>query len=107
MIEDKYVDVAGTGEIPEGCVKVIEVDNTPIAICRLGEEFYAVHATCTHDNYRFESGPLDDDEITCPRHGARFDPRTGAVRRMPAVVPVKTYPTRLDSGRVLVCFEED
>jgi 3-phenylpropionate/trans-cinnamate dioxygenase ferredoxin subunit len=107
MTENKYIDIAGVDDIPEGYARVFEIHNRPIAICRLGEEVYAINATCTHDNFRFEDGPVVDCEIECPRHGARFDVRSGEVRRMPAIMPVETYPARLDSGRILISIEED
>jgi 3-phenylpropionate/trans-cinnamate dioxygenase ferredoxin subunit len=107
MEGEAYIDVAGIGEIPEGYVRVFDVNDIPIAICRMGDKFYAVEATCSHDDYRFDGGHLVDGEIECPQHGARFDIQTGEVRRMPAVAPVKTFPTRVDSGRILVRIEEE
>ena len=53
-------------------------------------------------NLRPTTGLLEGDEIECPRHGARFNVRTGAATMMPAVVPVATYPVVIEDGEVLV-----
>ena len=51
-------------------------------------------------------GELYGYEIECPRHGARFDIRTGAVTRMPAVVPVKWFPTRVEGDEIQVGLDD-
>jgi 3-phenylpropionate/trans-cinnamate dioxygenase ferredoxin subunit len=39
-------------------------------------------------------------EIECPRHGARFDVRTGAALRAPAYTPTASFPIKIDDGAV-------
>ncbi|HWC30577.1 MAG TPA: Rieske 2Fe-2S domain-containing protein, partial [Dehalococcoidia bacterium] len=64
--------------------------------------FFAVDNLCTHDNGPLGEGTLWNGTIECPRHGARFDVKTGAVKALPAVRPVRTYPVRLDGDEVSV-----
>ena len=47
-------------------------------------------------------GEVSGDEVICPRHGARFDIRTGAVTAPPAYEPVHRFPLRVQDGRVQV-----
>jgi 3-phenylpropionate/trans-cinnamate dioxygenase ferredoxin subunit len=45
-------------------------------------------------------GKLEGYSITCPRHGAQFDVRTGKVIQMPAVVDIPAYPVRVIEGMI-------
>ena len=57
------------------------------------------------DGQPLTDGPLTGCEITCPRHGARFDVRTGAPTRMPATEPVRTFPVEVRGNDILVTIE--
>ena len=71
-----------------------------IAVCNVGGQFYAVDDVCTHDEASLEQGQVEGYEIECPRHGARFDVRTGAVTALPAVVPIETFGVRVQGEDV-------
>jgi nitrite reductase/ring-hydroxylating ferredoxin subunit len=47
-------------------------------------------------------GELDGFEIECPRHGARFDVRTGDATVMPAIMPIDTFEVRVEGDDVEV-----
>ena len=98
----QLVDVAAVGEIPEGQVKVAVANGTRIALCNYGGTIYAIDDVCTHDGGSLDQGELIDNEIECPRHGARFDVTTGFVTRLPAVRPVRSYPVQVRDGRIFV-----
>jgi 3-phenylpropionate/trans-cinnamate dioxygenase ferredoxin subunit len=65
-------------------------------------EFYAIDDVCTHDGGPLGEGELDGEQIECPRHGARFDVRTGKAVTFPAVHPVGTWPVKVEVKDVLV-----
>jgi 3-phenylpropionate/trans-cinnamate dioxygenase ferredoxin subunit len=94
--------VAKASEIKPGGMKVVEAGGVRIAICNVDGTFYAIEDVCTHDDGPLGEGTLDGCEVECPRHGARFDVRTGAVTRMPAIVPVKAFPVKVEGDQVLV-----
>ncbi|MBI4306479.1 MAG: non-heme iron oxygenase ferredoxin subunit [Chloroflexi bacterium] len=98
----RFVKVARTADVPEGEVRVYRVDDVAIAVCNVDGNFYAIEDVCTHDGSSFEQSVLEGNEIECPRHGARFDVRSGAVRALPAVFPVKSYLTRVSGDDVEV-----
>ena len=102
MSGDGFVTVARVGEIPEGGVKIVRVDDQSIAIFNVAGAYYAMDDICTHDGGPLAEGPIEDHVIECPRHGARFDIRTGAVLSLPAVVPVPTYAVRLEGDEIKV-----
>ncbi|MBK8229313.1 MAG: non-heme iron oxygenase ferredoxin subunit [Candidatus Eisenbacteria bacterium] len=103
----KFVAVAKEAEIPEGEARTFDLDYNRIALCKVGGRIFAIEDVCSHDDGPLGEGCLVDHEIECPRHGARFDVRTGGVTRMPAVAPVPTYAVRIEDGQVLVELDED
>lgn len=101
-----WVEVASSDDIPEGEVRTYAVGPGDIAVARRDGQLYAVQDLCTHDDGPLGEGELVGFEIECPRHGARFDIRTGAVKRMPAIAPIATFPVMEKDGRVSVALPE-
>ncbi len=97
-----WVNAGMAEEIDAGTVRVVSGGGRRIAVCNTGEGFYAIDDVCSHDGGSLDQGELDGDEIECPRHGARFDVKTGRALCLPAVRPVRAYATRLVDGRVEV-----
>jgi 3-phenylpropionate/trans-cinnamate dioxygenase ferredoxin component len=94
--------VAIVADVPSGSVRVFDVDGRSIALANLDGTFYAVDNVCTHDSGPLGEGRLWDGTVECPRHGARFDVKTGAVKALPAVRPVRTYPVQVEGDEVRV-----
>jgi len=82
--------------------RVVDVEGVDVAVFNLGGEFYALEDVCTHDGAEIASGELDGDEIVCPRHGARFCVRTGAVKSAPAYEDIAAFAVRVEDGLVQV-----
>ena len=99
---ESFVAVAKTSEILMGQFKPVTVQGKRLLICHAEQGFYAVDDTCTHDNGPLADGFLDGSAIECPRHGARFDVTTGKVLCLPAAVPIRSYPVRIDGDDVKV-----
>jgi 3-phenylpropionate/trans-cinnamate dioxygenase ferredoxin subunit len=99
-----FVTVAKVGEIPEGGVKIVRVEDELLAIFHVEGAYYALNDVCTHDGGPLAEGPLEGHVIECPRHGARFDIRTGAVLCMPATAPVPTHETRVVGDEIQVAW---
>ena len=97
--------VANASEIPPERVAVFQVGDHEVAVCNVDGEFYAIDDLCTHDGGSLDQGELEDAEIECPRHGARFDVRTGAAIQLPAFEPVETHEVRLEGDAVQVGVE--
>jgi 3-phenylpropionate/trans-cinnamate dioxygenase ferredoxin subunit len=98
----RFVRVGRTGEVPDGRPEVFDVEDRKIAVYRLDGEYYAIDDLCTHDGGPLAEGEVDGDVVTCPRHGARFNIRTGAALSLPAITPVDTYPVRVEGEDLLV-----
>lgn len=98
-----FIRVAKTSDVPAGQVRFFDLLGAPIAICHVdGEGFFAIDDECTHDGASLDQGELDEDQIECPRHGARFNVRTGAVITLPATLPIHSYPVRVEGETIYV-----
>ena len=103
----RKLDVCAAGELPPGAARIVHDGLLSIGVYNLDGELYAVEDRCSHDD-----GPLCEGEVdveagaaVCPRHGARIDIRSGRALTLPAVLPVPTFPVRVQDGRVLVEVE--
>ena len=97
-----WITAAREGEIELGRVKLLQVGDRRLAVCNVAGQYYCIDDVCTHDGGSLDQGELIDNEIECPRHGARFDVITGRAVSMPAVVPVETHEVRVEGGEVQV-----
>lgn len=91
-------------EIEPGQIRMVTVDDDNLVICRVDDrEVFAVEDKCSHDDGPLSQGSFSGAVLECPRHGARFDVRTGAALRMPAAAPIETFPARItDDGWIEV-----
>jgi nitrite reductase/ring-hydroxylating ferredoxin subunit len=71
------VRVARASDVPPGRALAITVHGVPVAIWRVGEEFFALEDRCPHAGYPLHAGELDGCVVRCPLHGWDFDLRTG------------------------------
>jgi len=101
-VSDGFVTVAKVGEIPPGGVKVVRLEDQSVAVFHVDGAYYAMDDVCTHDGGPLAEGFLEGDIIECPRHGAKFDVRTGAVVCLPATAPVPTYAVKIEGEDIKV-----
>ena len=81
-------------EIKENQAKSYMLGEEKIVVCNVSGEYFAISDICSHDDGELVSGErnlIESCQIECPRHGARFDVKTGMAKRMPAIAPIKTY----------------
>ncbi len=97
-----WVDVAKADELKPGEYRIVDIDDTEIAVINCEGQYYAIADVCTHDGGELTGGDIDGCEIECPRHGARFNIKTGEALTPPAYEPVETFPVRIAAGMVQV-----
>ncbi|NIP71775.1 MAG: non-heme iron oxygenase ferredoxin subunit [Gammaproteobacteria bacterium] len=97
-----WIDVCGAEEIPCGGYRVVDVNDDEVAVFNIDGELHAIEDVCTHDGGELTGGEREGYEVICPRHGARFDVRTGAVTAPPAYEPVHKFPARVHEGRIQI-----
>ena len=66
------------------------------------DEYFCTDGLCTHEHAHLADGLVMDHVIECPKHNGRFDYRTEEATRVPACVDLRTYPVKLEGGRVLI-----
>lgn len=97
-----FIKVGRADEIAAGEKKIYEVDGIEVVVVNLGGEYFCVEDVCTHDGGPLGEGELRDGQLVCPRHGARFDVRTGDALSLPAFEPVPTYQVKVEDGDLYV-----
>jgi 3-phenylpropionate/trans-cinnamate dioxygenase ferredoxin subunit len=98
----RYVRVGKASDIPAGRAEVFDVEDRKIAVFRLEDGFYAIEDICTHDGGPLAEGEIEEDQVICPRHGARFNIKTGDALTLPAVTPVESYPVRVEGNELFI-----
>jgi 3-phenylpropionate/trans-cinnamate dioxygenase ferredoxin component len=93
---------AELADVPEGKIRSVELGGALIALCNVAGEISAVSDICTHDGAPLDQGELSGSPIVCPRHGARFDARSGRVLSPPATRKLRVYPVELRDGAIYV-----
>ena len=63
---------------------------------------FATDGLCTHEQVHLADGLVMDEIIECPKHNGRFNYKTGEAKGAPVCVNLKTYPTRVEAGKVLI-----
>jgi len=66
------------------------------------DKYYATDGICTHEHAYLTDGLVMDNIVECPKHNGRFDYRTGAAKGAPVCVNLKTYPVKVEAGKVLI-----
>jgi 3-phenylpropionate/trans-cinnamate dioxygenase ferredoxin component len=91
-------------DLASGEARRFDVEGRPIALVRIGDDFYALGDTCSHENYSLSEGEVwaDECELECPRHGSTFDLRTGEPCSLPATMPVPVYEVEVVGDDVTV-----
>jgi 3-phenylpropionate/trans-cinnamate dioxygenase ferredoxin component len=98
----EFVVVGEASELESGERLFVEIDELSIVIFNIAGQLFAIGDVCSHDNGPLGDGDLEGYAIVCPRHGARFDLRSGKVLSLPAFVDIPAYPVRVNDGQIEV-----
>lgn len=101
----KWVPVANVDEVTVDAPRRITIDSLVIGVYRVGDEFFAISDICTHQFAYLSEGFIEDCIVECPLHQATFDLRSGKALSGPAKQDLKTFPTKVTGGQVLVAIE--
>ena len=98
------IEVAAADEFPPGSSKIVRQGMLFVGVYNCGGELYAIEDRCSHDDGPVCLGVWDEEEctVTCPRHGAQFDLKTGKALSLPAYLPVRTFPVRVEDGTIKI-----
>ena len=100
--ECEFFEIGDIEDLPNGERIFAEIGETYLVIFNVGGDYYAIEDLCSHDDGPLGDGDTEGFEIICPRHGARFDVRTGKALTFPAVEDIPAYPLQVIEGKILV-----
>ncbi len=101
-----FIRVCKVSELPDPGKTVVEVDDRLVALFHVSGTFWAIDDVCTHDGGPLAEGQLVGHTIACPRHGAKFDIRTGRVLSMPATKDTVAHSVKVENGEVWIRVNE-
>lgn len=100
-----WVKVANVSDLAVGEMKQVEVEDDDIALYHTEEGFFATSDVCTHAAQSLSAGKLEGHIVACPRHGGKFDIRTGQPAAFPCVIPLATYAVEVRGDEVWIDYE--
>jgi nitrite reductase/ring-hydroxylating ferredoxin subunit len=101
----RRIDLCSAAEIAPGNTLRVEAEGLTLAVFNVAGEFYVTDDQCTHGPGSLSEGYLEGDVIECNFHNGQFNVRTGEVVSPPCMVPIKTYKTSVENGRVWIEVE--
>ena len=103
--DTQWIDATAMDEVPQDDVIGIVMAGRDIAMYNAGGEIFATDNICTHGHARLCEGFLEGHEIECPLHQGKFDVRTGQPTCAPATEAIRSYPVRIEGGRVWLALD--
>lgn len=96
------ITVCPLSDLPPGAMRLVEWEDLEIGVFNCAGTVYAIEDRCSHDDGPLVEGGLDEADCTieCPRHGSRFDLKTGKPITLPAYVAVDTFPVTIDGDLI-------
>jgi naphthalene 1,2-dioxygenase system ferredoxin subunit len=102
MTMTNWIDVAAEADLFEGAGIAVTPEGQDIALFSVDGEVFAINNLCTHGNAKLCDGFVEGDHVECPFHQAQFSLRDGSVACGPATEPAKTWPVKVEGGRVFL-----
>src|SRR3954462_14774611 len=96
-----FVLVAKTSDLSDPGRTLLEVEDRIVVLLKVGGEYFCIDDVCTHDGGPLSEGRLENHSIACPRHGAKFDIRTGKALTMPATVDTAAHEVKVEGDDIL------
>lgn len=100
----EFVKAISYAELEEGMIQAVKINGEAIALYKIAGQVYATSEMCSHDECSLEDfGKIvENDQVECVCHGARFRIKTGEVTRLPAVAPLRSYPVKVAAEEVWI-----
>jgi len=105
---NKFEFACKLSELKPNLAKAIEVSDRFVVLVLLDDgKVYCVEDLCTHDGGTLGDGELVDNCLVCPRHGAKFDVKTGDAVCMPATEATLSHQVKIQDGEVFVQLKDN
>ena len=103
----EFEKVASTKDIKDGEKLLVETEDRLVILFQVGNEYFCIDDVCTHDGGTLSDGDHQGCEIECPRHGARFNVKTGEAMCMPATQNTLAHEVKVDGEDILVKISDE
>jgi 3-phenylpropionate/trans-cinnamate dioxygenase ferredoxin subunit len=101
--EEDYVKVAKVSDVKEGSLKRVELeDGEGVVIANVGGEYFAINATCHHEEWDLSEGMLEGHTIVCAGHGAEWNLETGNAKFDEPLEPEPLYGVKVEGEDILI-----
>ena len=97
-----YRRVAAVADLPPNSLLSVAVDDFNVCLAHADGRIYAFRDNCTHKDFPLSAGALEDGQVECSWHGARFDVASGRAVRLPAIKPVTTFEVKIEDGEIFI-----
>jgi len=102
----KFYQIADLSELENGEKLYVEIGDLELVVFNIAGEIFAIGDVCSHDGAPLGEGEIEEFEVVCPRHGARFNIRSGKATELPAVEDIPAYPVRMINNQIEVGVPE-
>ena len=96
------IDLCSAAEIAPGSAIKVETGDLILAVYNVDGEYYVTDDLCTHGPGSLSEGYIEGDVVECNFHNGQFNIKTGEVVAPPCMIPVKTYRTVVENGKVFI-----
>jgi nitrite reductase/ring-hydroxylating ferredoxin subunit len=96
------VELCSADEVAVGTALKVETNGLTLAVFNVDGEYYVTDDLCTHGPGSLSEGYIECDVVECNFHNGQFNIRTGEVVSPPCMIPIKTYPTKVENGKVVI-----
>lgn len=96
------IELCNTSDVDVGGAVRVERDDLILAVFNVDGEFFVTDDACTHGPGSLSEGYVEGDVVECNFHNGQFNIKTGEVVCSPCMIPVKTYPTVVEGGKVFI-----
>lgn len=101
-MDEDWIRIAGTEDVPVGEATAIEVMGLNLALYNVDGAFYCTDNVCSHAYALLSEGWLEGHLIECPLHNGQFDVRTGEGQGAPITTNIRAYPVKLDGDEIFI-----
>lgn len=96
------LELCKSDEVSAGSALRVESGDLVLAVFNVDGVFFVTDDACTHGPGSLSEGYIEDDVVECNFHNGQFNIRTGEVVSPPCMIPVRTYPARVENGMVVI-----
>jgi nitrite reductase/ring-hydroxylating ferredoxin subunit len=101
----RWVRAAAEADVPPNRLLAVELGELKVCLANADGRIYAFADNCSHRDFPLSAGTLEDGQVECTWHGAKFDMASGKPTRLPAIKPVRTYDVRVEDGAIMVALD--